>query len=45
MVFIIIIFSDVQLTGLTTKIVDLLNVSEKYIRKKKTKEKSYQILV
>ena len=45
MVFIIIIFRDVQRTGLTTKIVVLLTVNEGYIRKEKTKEKSYKILV
>ena len=45
MVFIIIIFRDVQRTGLTTKIVVLLNVNESYIRKEKTKEKTNQILV
>ena len=45
MVFTIIIFRDVQRTGLTTKIAVLLNINESYIRKEKTKEKSYQILV
>ena len=45
MVFIIIILRDVQRTGLTTKIVVLLNVNESYIRKEKTNEKSNKILV